>query len=579
MADAQRIIEQILNAERLKRSSHFSERVYTDEPILTTGRQMASYLPDRYREMRAISRWQPDPQGNRGRWLTEAELFYRQGVFMEDFEDDCPYHGTFKSFFPTYNAMSDRQLRGYFTWRAAVRKGHIEETSLSFTYVYIYELLCGIGVTSAEDGFSKLTTFWEAYRTFAPEIDRYLRVWTQDYVVYHGLDPQLLADWKSVTFDRKLIELQRLTDEAIARLGRTQGGGTKRNRTGTLLPPDATFEERLLGAIDALSTYRIAGSKLYRHDPDGVRHVACAVYAQLAAYYLRQRKHDIIESLFGTMSALPYTMFASAVFFERARHPDTVFELDEIHRFTCTKGLWTCERVHGMRGRSAKIGDAMHAVDRMFREAVAFDAPLKDEGAPKYLRRIVEREIEGWLSWHSAHAPRAIDIDLAKLSGIRSAAAQTREALLIDEEREEADAGTDAHDEVIVDADETPHVDGTASAPDATMDAADVGKVEQMATAAPDGPRAPVEKPPVAEAPEAHGPLSPTQAAYARALLAGDAAAARTAAEASRASEDMLVDEINEALFDTLGDTAIEFGADGPQIVEDYREDVEELLA
>ncbi|OXE37820.1 tellurite resistance TerB C-terminal domain-containing protein [Methylobacterium radiotolerans] len=36
---------------------------------------------------------------------------------------------------------------------------------------------------------------------------------------------------------------------------------------------------------------------------------------------------------------------------------------------------------------------------------------------------------------------------------------------------------------------------------------------------------------------------------------------------------------MNEALFDILGDTAIEFGADGPQIVEDYREDVEELLA
>ena len=145
MADVQRIIEQILNTERLRNSSHFSDRVYTDEPILTTGRQMASYLPDRYREMRAISRWQPGANGGSGRWLTEAELFWRQGVFMEDFEDDCPYHGSFKSFFPTYNAMSDRQLRGYFTWRAAVRRGRIEETSLSFAYVYIYELLCGIG--------------------------------------------------------------------------------------------------------------------------------------------------------------------------------------------------------------------------------------------------------------------------------------------------------------------------------------------------------------------------------------------------------------------------------------------------
>ena len=49
MADVQRLIDQIMSTERIRRSSHFSDRVFTDEPILTTGRQMASYLPDRYR--------------------------------------------------------------------------------------------------------------------------------------------------------------------------------------------------------------------------------------------------------------------------------------------------------------------------------------------------------------------------------------------------------------------------------------------------------------------------------------------------------------------------------------------------
>ncbi len=77
-------------SERLQGSSHFSERVYASEPILTTGRQMANYLPDRYREMKAISRWETNSNGS-GRWLSEAELFYRQGTFMADFEDDCPY--------------------------------------------------------------------------------------------------------------------------------------------------------------------------------------------------------------------------------------------------------------------------------------------------------------------------------------------------------------------------------------------------------------------------------------------------------------------------------------------------------
>ena len=91
--DVRALIERITSSERMRTSSHFSDAVYRAEPILTTGRQMATYLPDRYREMRAISRWQEgEPHG---RWITEAELFWRQGTFMADFEDDCPYRGNF----------------------------------------------------------------------------------------------------------------------------------------------------------------------------------------------------------------------------------------------------------------------------------------------------------------------------------------------------------------------------------------------------------------------------------------------------------------------------------------------------
>ena len=43
-------------------------------------------------------------------------------------------------------------------------------------------------------------------------------------------------------------------------------------------------------------------------------------------------------------------------------------------------------------------------------------------------------------------------------------------------------------------------------------------------------------------------------------------------------SEDMLVDGINEALFDLVGDTVIEFGAAGPHIIEDYKADVRGYL-
>ena len=39
------------------------------------------------------------------------------------------------------------------------------------------------------------------------------------------------------------------------------------------------------------------------------------------------------------------------------------------------------------------------------------------------------------------------------------------------------------------------------------------------------------------------------------------------------------VDAVNEKLYDEIGDAAIEFDGDTPQLVEDYRPDVEELLS
>ena len=50
------------------------------------------------------------------------------------------------------------------------------------------------------------------------------------------------------------------------------------------------------------------------------------------------------------------------------------------------------------------------------------------------------------------------------------------------------------------------------------------------------------------------------------------------AASLGSEEEDLVVDSINEKLFDLLGDTALEFGADGPQIIDDYREEVKGAL-
>ena len=221
----------------------------------------------------------------------------------------------------------------------------------------------------------------------------------------------------------------------------------------------------------------------------------------------------------------------------------------------------------------------MRACDQRLRLALDPAHPLKEEKVPKYLAKIIDDEIVAWLSWDAAHQPVKIDIDLSQLGHIRSAAAQTREALLIDEEREDgASAEAEAVDSGQPEAE--PVADATVEAVAAPIrqDEADEPTIstEHFGVVAP--LLAPTPAFAAAAPADATNELAPAADAYLRALLEHNAAQAESAVVQSGQSEDMLVDTINEALFDLVGDTVIEFGSAGPQIIEDYEADVRGYL-
>ena len=271
---------------------------------------------------------------------------------------------------------------------------------------------------------------------------------------------------------------------------------------------------------------------------------------------------------------MPYTMFASAVFFAPERHEDCEYRLDPIHIYRCQNGFWECMRIHGSRQKSSKLGEMMRACDQRLRLALDPGHPLKEEKVPKYLAKIIDDEIVAWLSWDAAHQPVKIDIDLSQLGHIRSAAAQTREALLIDEEREDG-ALADAEVAVAERREAEPVADTIAEPVVTTIQQDEASgptiSTEQFGVVAPLLAPAPTPA-------DAASALDPAADAYLRALLEHNAVQAESAVVQSGQSEDMLVDTINEALFDLVGDTVIEFGSAGPQIIEDYEADVRGYL-
>lgn len=581
---AQEVLDMLLQSPSLRRSD-FVDRVFTDEPILMRGSQMASYIPPHIQEMREMAL---SPEG---RGMIGAQLFTKQALFMEDYEDDIEYHGSFERYFPTYVDMNDHQLRGYFSWRSAIRRG--EETPkapLSFAFVHLYELIASIGIelepigrsreglTRAEQGFLAIEHFWKTHEDTYPELQRYVTRWLRDYAVWHGLDTSYLAPYVNTAFDEALVSLTESLGSWMA--ATPQKKPRKQDaRTMALAGADRPEEERLFSALDPLSTYRPRVSRLYRDRPETLRHVTCSVIAELALYYEKHRKSSLVEDLFGSSQAFPYVMFMNAVFWTGSPHEDTIYEISPCNRYGCAKGRWYHEGFLTTAKRSSKLGAILRLIDQRLRVAIGYPHPLTKKDAPKYLDKIVTEQIENRLAWEADREARAVRVDLSQLAGIRAAANATCDSLLIDEERE---------DEAVPDAAVTASAAAAAVSPATVAASTAAVAVSPAAEAMPAAAEAasPTAPTPQVVAPTEDSSAETTSAPYG--LTAIELELLQSLLDGTPwevpagTSLDMLVDSINEKLFDLLEDTALEF--DGlvsgmPAIIDDYAEDVREALS
>lgn len=491
VADIRQLIEKIVSDPKIANSGNFADKVYRDEPILITAPQMEKYTPPEIREMRKIARES---------W-SEAKIFHEQGMFMESFEDTFDYRGEFSQYFPTYQAMSDAQLRGYFSWRAKVRNGDVGKTSISFAFVYIYELLNQIGVQSPEDGFHALKNFWTAYRGLDPRIDSYVGLWLKDYVVYYNLDKSLLDGLSDSEFD---------------------------NAVTVLLEYKSHGMEEVFSALNALSSYNLEESKFFSQHPDDVRNVVYRVFTVVSEYYNRNPKNSAREKLFGRMVVNPYAMFRSAVFYHRISQEDRVYELGPHQRYACKNGLWQCERFFWFGHNNKRIGALLKTIDYFMRQAYGYKSALQPGKTNKVLKGKIEKEIAKYEQWKLDSAPPKIDIDISRLHSIRTAALAIQTRLLVDAPEEDAPPAA---------------VDIAAETP---------------------GPR--------------RGPaLNDLERQFLQRLLDGEQYDDLIRSRGVLPS--VLIDGINEKLFDLFNDTVVVDAGGGPELLEDYREDVKGMIA
>ena len=365
-------------------------------------------LPDRLREMRRLYEY------GRESPTAKARNFCRQAVFMQDYEDDLPWTGDFVCCFPTYHDLSTRQLRGYFTWRAGVRKGDYQPIAASAAYLYIYELLNGVGAASPEDSLRKLREFEEGYLDSGIGDKRMrgnLRRWMLEFAVLRDLSPELARQ----AADPEMIE----RDAALA----------------VLRAPENHSDAEVFTALCCL------GGKKTESSPVPAIHAekGKALFAQSwrkASTYVWQGK-DLFTLCFGQRKARQWYPLSNAVYYEQTRQRDRSYCLNDCRSYCCKNGVWQVEAYEKLSFDKGRLQGFLHETDARLRRYLKTGRYLRenpaDEWAIPYIDAVIEEDKKAALE---AARPK-ITIDLSGLEQIRRDAATTRESLLTEDEIEE----------------------------------------------------------------------------------------------------------------------------------------------
>ncbi len=373
---------------------------------------------ERFDRMRDIARAERSSYFGSSRFYdsrTRAEnsrIFYKQGKFMEDFEDDCEKAVPCSAYFTDYQMLGYDQLRTYFTWRTNVRQGEIQNISLSYAFLYVYELLNNIGVEGPEEALEALMDFWDVFRFYAGSIDKYMIRWLKDYHIYYELP------WSFKEFAEK---------NGIAA------------HYPTLSDPKDRF-----GLLSAVSAYDIRKSKFFPGREELIRDCFNAVTETLDQA-LAQKGLSLDAFVFHTARKMPeWTPFKGALFYPHIRQRDRRVVLSEKEVYLCSENKWSCSAAITMESGKGLIGYVMKQEESLLRKALGY--PYKLSARPDMIGEgirntcaqagisVKQLVTESVMRFYREATRTVVRIDEHALEKIRREALITQEKLMVPEE-------------------------------------------------------------------------------------------------------------------------------------------------
>lgn len=489
--------EQELNFKNWKRSSNILRKEEKSTEEINLNFEDTQLVPKEIKKM--IESYQYSLPGS----VRREQNFYLQGKLVASYEDHYEGKQSFLRYYPTYHDLTVGQARTYFTWRTKIRRNIYEKISDSYAYIYLYELLNGIGIKDPEEGLDKLITFNKNYaQRFSPEIGAYLERWIRDYIVFYNINKANNTFFvKEQTNDKKYEQL---------------------------LYPDQFSNHEVAESLIKLSNYKIRNCPLYKKSIEKFEYLLVLIWHKILD--LRNDGFDFFTTYIAYKNQMTIQLFSAAVFNHQLEPQTTSYEIDQIRKYFYDKekNTWYCESYWGLTGQKSIMGNFLHEVDREIRLRFNLGRNLKPRKIEKhYLEAIRDGIKEYQIEEQKLKQPK-IEFNLSQLSTIREDAAGTRDSLLTEEELQAEQEEREQIEETVVNDEQEDY--GLSS--------------EEMATII--------------------------------LLLKGKDLNKYLKEHHLMAA--VIIDNINEKLFDEFGDNVIEFINDIPTVIEDYQEDLEDMF-
>lgn len=341
-----------------------------------------------------------------------SHTFYKQGLFMKDFTDNYNENKPFNQYFPYYQMMGYEQLRTYFTWRTNIRKGIVEENSLSYAYLYIYELLSNIGVESPVEGLKQLMYFWKEFRVFNQSLDKYVIKWLKDYHIYYDLPHRF----------QMFITEHKLTEHY-----------------SNMLDHENSFE-----LYYSISKYDIKKSAFYTEESKDMILTCFHKVMEVIEELSKEIGLNFSEAIFRpNKKMLPWKPFREALFYPWLKQKNRTVLLSEREIYICNNNQWAYNTVITSESGKQVIGYIMKQMEVTLRQVTGFKYKLTAsmdniqheilddfQKANIQLETVIVKSVE---EFYKESTKTVVSVNHIELSRIREEAYATQEKLIVDE--------------------------------------------------------------------------------------------------------------------------------------------------